>query len=109
VDAVTAETSYHETYAHGRWVIVVASATNTGSAADDTFHIVDLVDVSGRRYEAVTSDVFPDYFDLADYLDVAGHVEDIAPGDTAQVLWVYDVPVSSGPLRLASSYSSCRS
>lgn len=92
----------------GYWVIVVAAVTNTGAQPDDTFRIAVLVDERGRRFESLSSSDFPPYFDVRRQLGVRSHVDDIQPGITAQVLWVFEVPRDVRWLRLASAVGRCR-
>jgi hypothetical protein len=92
----------------GYWVIVVASVTNTGAQPDDTFRIAVLVDERGRRFESLSSSDFPPYFDVRRQLGVRSHVDDIQPGITAQVLWVFEVPRDVRRLQLASAVARCR-
>jgi hypothetical protein len=92
----------------GYWVIVVAAVTNTGAQPDDTFRIAVLVDERGRRFESLSSSDFPPYFDVRRQLGVRSHVDDIQPGITAQVLWVFEVPRDVRRLQLASAVARCR-
>ncbi len=92
----------------GYWVIVVAAVTNTGAQPDDTFRIAVLVDERGRRFESLSSLDFSPYFDVLRQLGVRSHVDDIQPGITAPVLWVFEVPRDVRRLRLASAVGRCR-
>lgn len=92
----------------GYWVIVVASVTNTGAQPDDPFRVAVLIDERGRRFESLSSSDFPPYFDVQRQLGVRSHVDDIQPGITAQVLWVFEVPRDVRRLQLASAAARCR-
>ncbi len=92
----------------GYWVIVIAAVTNTGAQPDDTFRIAVLVDERGRRFESLSSLDFPPYFDVMRQQGVRSHVDDIQPGITARVLWVFEVPRDVRRLRLASAVDRCR-
>jgi hypothetical protein len=92
----------------GYWVIVVAAVTNTGAQPDEPFRIAVLIDERGRRFESLSSLDFPPYFDVRRQLGVRSHVDDIQPGITAQVLWVFEVPRDVRRLQLASAVARCR-
>jgi hypothetical protein len=95
--------------ASGQWVIIIANVTNNGNVPDDPFQIIVLRDERGRRFEPLGSTDFPPYFNLRRQLGVRSYVDDIQPGLSARVLFVFQVPLDVQRLQLAPAETTrCR-